>query len=83
MDQVFKWLVEMTNDIGNGIKFVAWGQSWSLFFEVSKHLEKDSETAFTMKRPASFSETKFADHAHEVYDKFRSITRVWCSLLRR
>ena len=25
-----------------------------------------------MKRPARFSETKFADHAHEVYDKFRN-----------
>ena len=68
----FKWLVEMTQDIGKGVKFVAWGQSWSLFFEVSKDLEKDSETAFKMKRPASFSETKFADHAHEVYDKFRN-----------
>ena len=25
-----------------------------------------------MKRPAKFSETKFADHSHEVYDKFRN-----------
>ena len=68
----FKWLVDMTSDIGKGVKFVNWGQSWALLFEVYKDLEKDSESAFKMKRPASFSETKFADHAHEAYDKFRN-----------
>ena len=34
--------------------------------------ESDSEAVFKMKRPAKFSETKFADHSHEVYDKFRN-----------
>ena len=62
----------MTSDIGKGVKFVAWGQPWALFFQVSQDLEKDPEIAFKMKRPASFSETKFADHVHEVYDKFRN-----------
>ena len=35
-------------------------------------LQNDPENVFKMKRLAKFSETKFADHFHEVYDKFRN-----------
>ena len=68
----FKWLVEMTKVIGKAVNFVAWGKSWHEFFIICEELEKEPDSAFKMKRPSKFSETKFADHAHEVYEKFRN-----------
>ena len=69
----FEWLVSLTTVIGSGVRFTAWGVEWKNFFDICKQLEEsDSEDVFKMKRPAKFSETKFADHSHEVYDKFRN-----------
>ena len=62
----------MTDVIGRGVSFVAWGKSWTEFFNICQELEEEPESVFKMKRPAKFSETKFADHAHQVYDKFRN-----------
>ena len=70
--KMFEWLVVMTVIIGKGVAFVAWGKSWKEFFDICDALMKEPDSAFTMKRPCKFSETKFADHAHEVYDKFRN-----------
>ena len=68
----FQWLVELTEVIGKGVTYVAWGKSWKEFFDVCQKLQEDPEETFKMSRPAKFSETKFADHAHEVYTKFRN-----------
>ena len=68
----FEWLLRMTAVIGNGVKFIAWGVEWKNFFDLCEQLESEPDSVFKMKRPAKFSETKFADHSHEVYDKFRS-----------
>ena len=62
----------MTTVIGNGVKFIAWGVEWKNFFDLCQQLQSEPDSVFKMKRPAKFSETKFADHAHEVYDKFRN-----------
>ena len=68
----FEWLVEMTTVIGKAGDLVAWGKGWKQFFDICQELQLDPDNVFKMKRPARFSETKFADHAHEVYDKFRN-----------
>ena len=68
----FEWLVTMTTIIGKGVKFVAWGVEWKKFFDLCLELQNDPDSVFKMNRPAKFSETKFADHSHEVYDKFRN-----------
>ena len=59
--------------IGLGVNFVAWGKPWHHFFEVSKMLEEDSNYDFKSYKPANFSETKFANHAAQVYCKFREV----------
>jgi hypothetical protein len=61
----FLWLVGMTGVIGKAVTFGAWGKPWKDFFDICQELEQDPDEAFKMKRPAKFSETKFADHAHE------------------
>jgi hypothetical protein len=62
----FEWLVNMTTIIGKGVNFVAWGVEWKKFFDLCQELQKDPDNVFKMSRPAKFSETKFADHSHEV-----------------
>ena len=79
----FSWLVEMTGVIGRGVTLTAWGKSWTDFFDICKELENNPEEAFKMKRPAKFSETKFADHAHDVYDKFRNNYKPLVKLLKK
>ena len=64
--------MEMTTVIGSGVSIVAWGKSWATFFLICKELENESDSALKMKHPDKFSQTKFADHAHKVYDKFRN-----------
>ena len=62
----------MTLVISKGVNFVAWGKSWAEFFQVCEQLKKEPDSVFKMKRPSGFSETKFANHAHNVYEKFRN-----------
>ena len=68
----FEWIVDMTSVIGKGVAHVAWGKSWAEFFQTCEELKKEPESVFKMKRPSGFSETKFANHAHDVYEKFRN-----------
>ena len=37
--------------------------------ERCEELKKEPESVFKMKRPSGFSETKFANHAHVVFEK--------------
>ena len=62
----FEWLVNMTTIIGTGVRFIAWGVEWKKFFDLCQELQSEPESVFKMSRPAKFSETKFADHSHEV-----------------
>ena len=68
----FGWLVEMTTVIGKAADLVAWGKGWKTFFDICQELQENPDEVFKMKRPARFSETKHADHAHDVYDKARN-----------
>ena len=47
----------MTSDIVKGVKFLAWGQPWALFFQVSQDLENYPEIAFKMNNSPSMIET--------------------------
>ena len=68
----FEWLVDQTIDVGKLVILTAWGKTWADFVRICEQLrdDPDSET-FTMLRPSSFSETKMADRAHDVYEKAR------------
>ena len=46
-------------------------------------LMEDPENTFKMKRPSRFSENKFADHSHDVYDKFINNFKPLTILLER
>ena len=68
----FKWLVDMTINIGKLVTLTAWGKTWADFVKVCEQLRDDPDSEeFSMLRPSSFSETKMADHAHDVYHKAR------------
>ena len=79
----FEWLTNMTTVIGKGVNKVAWGKDWKSFFDICQELQEDPESTFKMKRPAKFSETKFADHSHEVYDKLRNNFKPFVMLLEK
>jgi hypothetical protein len=40
---------------------------------VSERLEEDEDFDFKSYKPTNFSETKFANHAAQVYSKFREV----------
>ena len=67
----FAWLNTLTNMLGKGVKFVAWGGNFFTFFQISKELQQDEGYDFKACRPVNFSETKFANSAALVYSKFR------------
>ena len=79
----FRLLVAMTLVIGKAVNFMAWGKTWKKFFDLCLELQEDPENTFKMKRPSRFSDTKFADHSHDVYDKFRNNFKPLTILLER
>ena len=60
---LYAWLNALTNVLGKGVKFVAWGMEWDHFFCVCQELSEREDFEFKMYRPTNFSETKFANSA--------------------
>ena len=70
---LYAWLNALTNVLGKGVKFVAWGMEWDHFFRVCQELSEQEDFELKMYRPTNFSETKFANSAAIVYNKFREV----------
>ena len=80
-DKKFTWLVRLTYTIGKAVGFIQWGMEWHHFFEIfTKMVEKKVEER--VLRPKTFSDTKMANHAKQVYQRFRQILPAMLQTLR-
>lgn len=80
-DVKFEWIIVLTNLIGNGVTFIQFGVEWHHFFQkYSDMVEKKEETR--VLRPKTFSETKMANWAMQVYKRFREILPALVKTLR-
>ena len=75
----FKFLQEITDAISSVYNMVNMGQEFHHFFTVAKAIAEQGQTGIQFKLPRFFSDTRFANYSHLVFDGF---IENWPALIR-
>ena len=68
----FRMLVDLIIEFGKGVSLTTWGKGWAEFVAICEQLRDNLDNDYAMRRSQNFSETKQADHAHDVMEISRN-----------
>jgi hypothetical protein len=68
--KMFAWLIEINLIISKANRFINWGMEWERFFRTCLAMNEEGYK-IRCKVPKFFSETRFANYAVKIYERFR------------